>query len=71
VRDDRERLQDILKATEHIQAKTSRGRDAFDADEMLQVWVVHHLQIIGEAARCLSPEFRQQYPDKVWAMAAG
>jgi len=33
--------------------------------------VIHHLQIIGEAARCLSADFRQRYPDKVWSMAAG
>jgi uncharacterized protein with HEPN domain len=71
VRDDRERLLDIRTAIENILAKTGCGRDAFDADEMLQVWVLHHLQIIGEAARCLSQEFRERYPDKVWAKAAG
>jgi uncharacterized protein with HEPN domain len=38
---------------------------------MLQVWVLHHLQIIGEAARALTQEFRQHYPDRVWAEAAG
>ena len=38
---------------------------------MLQVWVLHHLQIIGEAARSLSLEFRQSHPDRVWAEAAG
>jgi len=38
---------------------------------MLQVWVVHHLQVIGEAARSLSKEFRQRHPDRVWAEAAG
>ncbi len=38
---------------------------------MLQVWVLHHLQIIGEAARCLSEEFRKRHPDKVWAKASG
>jgi uncharacterized protein with HEPN domain len=29
------------------------------------------LQIIGEAARCLSEEFRQRHPDTVWSRAAG
>jgi uncharacterized protein with HEPN domain len=47
MRDDRERLQDILKATDHILANTAAGRAAFVGDEMLQVWVLHHLQIIG------------------------
>jgi uncharacterized protein with HEPN domain len=66
-----ERLKDILKAAEHILAKTGPGRQAFGADEMLQVWVLHHLQIIGEAARSLSQEFRQHRPDRVWAEAVG
>jgi uncharacterized protein with HEPN domain len=38
---------------------------------MLQVWVLHHLQIIGEASRSLSEEFRQRHPDRVWSMATG
>ena len=38
---------------------------------MLQVWVIHHLEIVGEAARGLSEEFRQSHPDPVWAMAIG
>lgn len=71
MRDDRERLKDILKATGHILAKTGDGLQALGADEMLQVWVLHHLQIIGEAARSLSQEFRQRHPDQVWAEAAG
>jgi uncharacterized protein with HEPN domain len=71
VRDDRERLKDILKAADHILAKTGGGRRTFESDEMLQVWVLHHLQIIGEAARALTQEFRQHYPDRVWAEAAG
>lgn len=71
MRDDLERLRDILSAIDHILAKTKSGREAFDSDEMLQVWVLHHLQIPGEAARCLSEEFRQNRPDKVWAKATG
>ena len=67
----RERLQHILKAIEQICAKTKAGREAFESDEMLQAWVLHHLQIVGEAARCLSTEFRKTQRDKVWSMAAG
>jgi uncharacterized protein with HEPN domain len=70
MRDDLERLRDILKAIDHILNKTAGGRSAFNDDEMLRVWV-HHLQIIGEAARSLSSEFRQRHPDKVWTKAAG
>jgi hypothetical protein len=49
MRSDKDRLLDILEAIEKIETRTSRGREAFDSDEMLQVWVIHYLQIIGEA----------------------
>ena len=51
MRDDRERLLDILEAIERIERYAARGREAFENDELLQTWVVHHVQIIGEAAR--------------------
>ena len=31
-----------------------QGKTAFDEQELIQVWIVHHLQIIGEAANALS-----------------
>ena len=71
MRDDAARLRDMLRAIDQIQAKTSGGRDAFDKDEMVQVWVLHHLQIIGELARCLSDGFRTIHPDRIWADATG
>jgi hypothetical protein len=51
VRDDAGRLQDILDSIHRIEERIGAGRQRFEGDEMLQVWVVHHLQIIGEAAR--------------------
>jgi uncharacterized protein with HEPN domain len=71
MRDDRERLLDILKSIDRVLEKTTGGRTAFDSDEMLQVWVLHHLQILGEAARALSEDFRREHPDRVWSMAVG
>lgn len=47
MRDLRERLLDILEAIERIEKYTIRGRDAFEQDELIQTWIVHHLQIIG------------------------
>nr|WP_301677918.1 HepT-like ribonuclease domain-containing protein [Methanoculleus sp. FWC-SCC3] len=41
---------------ERIQRVSGRGREYFYNDEMAQVWVIHHLQIIGEAAARLSPD---------------
>lgn len=52
MRDPNERLTDIDEAIEQIKAKTRDvARPDFFDDEMLQVWVVYHLQIIGEAVR--------------------
>ncbi len=38
---------------------------------MLQVWVLYHLQVIGEAARALSEQFRTRHPDEIWSGAVG
>lgn len=51
MKDDRNRLLDILEAIDRIERYTSRGRSDLEADEFLHTWVVHHVQILGEAAR--------------------
>ena len=33
---------------------------------MLQVWVIHHLQVIGEAARSVSQSLRERHPEVPW-----
>ncbi len=66
MKDDRERLRDILEAIERIQRYASRGRDAFLTDELLQTWVVHHVQIIGEAARQISETLKATHPEIPW-----
>lgn len=66
MREDRERLLDILEAVESIQKKTATGPEAFHQDEMLQVWVIHHIQIIGEAAARLSNNLRTNYDKTPW-----
>jgi uncharacterized protein with HEPN domain len=71
VRDDRVRLGDILEAIERIDKYAAQGRKALYDDELIQTWVIHHLMIIGEACRALSPEFRAAHPEDVWALAGG
>ena len=41
------------------------------ASELLQVWVVHHLQVIGEAANHLSPAFVSNHPGVPWRRIIG
>ncbi|MFA6673526.1 MAG: DUF86 domain-containing protein [Methanoculleus sp.] len=71
MRDDRERVLDILEAIERIQKISVRGREYFYNDEMAQVWVIHHLQIIGEAVRGISLKFRTANPDIPWSDIVG
>ena len=66
MRDDRERLADILAAIEKIEPHVAHGREAFDSDEMIQVWIIYHLQIIGEAAARLSDDIRSRASAVPW-----
>jgi uncharacterized protein with HEPN domain len=59
VTSDAERLRDILDAIDQIRKYSSKGREAFDRDELIQVWIVHHLGRIGEATARLSPKLRR------------
>ncbi|MFA6364555.1 DUF86 domain-containing protein [Methanoregula sp.] len=71
MRDDRERVLDILEALDKIEKVSARGRDYFYDEEMAQVWVIHHLQIIGEAVRGISLDFRTANPDIPWSDIIG
>lgn len=65
-RDDAARLRDILAAIENIEKYQTRGRDAFLLDELVQTWMVHHIEIIGESAGRLTEPFRAAYPEVPW-----
>ena len=71
MRDDRERLLDILEAIERIEKYTARGRTAFVEDELIQTWVLHHLQIIGEAVRAMSSDTISKAEDIEWSRIIG
>ncbi len=66
MRGDAERLADIVEAIEKIEKYASRGREAYISDELMQVWMVNHIQIICEAAANLSREMRDRHPDIPW-----
>jgi uncharacterized protein with HEPN domain len=44
-----------------------QGQTEFQNNELIQVWVVHHLQIIGEAANSLSQELITQHSRVPWS----
>ena len=68
--DDREAgyLWDIIQAGEEIAQFISGKRPSdFESDRMLRLAVERDLEIIGEAARRLSPTFREAHPDVPWS----
>jgi len=68
---DLERLDHILEAIDRIEKYANRGQKSFSTDELVQTWVVSHLQIIGEAARALTPSFRKKHSGIPWKKIVG
>jgi uncharacterized protein with HEPN domain len=66
MRDDRDRLRDILEAIERIERYLPEGYQRFESDELLQTWMVYHIQVIGEATRKLSDRVRKNHPEIPW-----
>ena len=66
MREDRGRLRDILDAAKRIERYAKRGRRAFEDDELVHTWMIHHIQIIGEAASKLTPAFRKTHQQVPW-----
>lgn len=71
MRDDREYLRDIQEAIDRIEKHTKQGREVFQRDELVQNWVVHHLQIIGEATRRLSSALKERHAEVPWSRIVG
>lgn len=66
MRDAAERLRDIQEAITRITKYTNQGRHIFDQDELVQTWVIHHLEIIGEAVRSIPQDFKDIHPEISW-----
>lgn len=66
MRRDIERLQDILEAIERIEKYSKEGRSSFTKNDLIQTWMLYHIQIIGEAASKISEEMRQIHVDIPW-----
>lgn len=72
MRDERLYLEDILQAMESIEAFVA-GMDFedFAADDKTSSAVVRKFEIIGEAAKHVSEDVREQYPQVQWREMAG
>lgn len=70
MRSDTDRVEDILRAIGRIERETAIGQERFRRDEMLQTWVIHHLEIIGEAVKGLSDGYTAARPEIPWSAIA-
>jgi len=61
----------MADAISHIEKYAAQGKPAVESSELIQVWIVHHLQILGEAARGISEESQKKYPRIPWSKIIG
>jgi uncharacterized protein with HEPN domain len=64
-------LLDVLEAIDRIGEYEIPDRETLNREQLIQVWVLHHLQIIGEAVNALAPEFEHRFPDVPWSEIIG
>lgn len=70
--DDNIRIRHILDAArEAVAFAKGRSRADLDSDRKLNLSLVRLLEIIGEAARGISQEFRDSHPDLPWKSMVG
>lgn len=65
-------LADILEAIDKVERYTAGlSSEAFEENDMVVDAVVRNLEIIGEAARQISPQIRERYTGIDWVAVIG
>lgn len=64
-------LQHILECVITIEEYTHEGQQAFYESKIIQDAVIKNLEIIGEATKRISKEFREQHIQMPWREMAG
>jgi uncharacterized protein with HEPN domain len=70
VRDDRERLLDILEAGQRTAEIVAGGKSRFDEDDVVQDALIRRIEVIGEAASNVSDELKAAHPNIPWRRAS-
>ncbi|MEK0181380.1 MAG: DUF86 domain-containing protein [Oscillatoriales cyanobacterium] len=71
MREEKLYIQDISDCIDRIEDYTRDGRESFMQTRMIQDAVIRNFEIIGEATKRLSQDFRQAYPNIQWQRIAG
>ncbi len=70
MRDDKERLLDILKALELLKKQLPEDIPLHQLKELEFMGVVRCIEVIGEACRSLSESLKSQFPEIPWRQIA-
>lgn len=69
--DDDVRIRHMVDAvTTALRFVSGKDRSALDLDEMLALALTKLVEIVGEAAKQVTPETREEYPAVPWSAAA-
>ena len=71
MRDDYVYISDIANCISRIEAYTLTGKNDFMQNSIIQDAAVRKLEIISEAAKCLSKEFKSSHSEVPWRQISG
>jgi uncharacterized protein with HEPN domain len=61
----------MIASIENIERYAAQGRDRFVSDELVRTYVLHHLQILGEAGTKLTIDLRDRHMEVPWPKVLG
>jgi uncharacterized protein with HEPN domain len=64
-------LTHILECITNIESYLPNGKEDFFSSRLIQDAVIRNLEVIGEATKRISKEFRDQHPNVPWREMAG
>ena len=70
-KDPRVYLAHILECADRIEQYIGQDREAFLHNTMVQDAVIRNFEVIGEAAKRITKQFRTKHPEIPWRLMAG
>ena len=70
MRDDKERLVDILDAIKILEKSLHPNKELYLLNELEFLGVIRCIEVLGEACKNLSDDFKNKYPDVPWRQIA-